>query len=43
MTTLADAFIAGVRWRERQNNNGIVRDNYIEAHNPYLVEEAENE
>lgn len=35
MTTLAEAFAAGVRWRERQNNNGIVSDQYLAVHNPY--------
>lgn len=35
MTTLAQAFRDGARWRERQANNGIVSDAYLDNQNPY--------
>lgn len=38
MTTLAQAFRDGVRWRETQANNGIVHDRFIEVNNPYKEE-----
>lgn len=39
MTTLAEAFRQGVRWRETQANNGIVHDNYLRVNNPYEEDE----
>lgn len=37
--TPAQAFREGVRWREQQDNNGIVSDQYLAAHNPYGEDE----
>lgn len=43
MTSLAQAFVEGVRWRESQANNGIVHDRYLKINNPYEEEETMTE
>lgn len=37
----AEAFREGVRWRESQDNNGIVSDQYLRVNNPYEEETHE--